>query len=177
MIKPILVAATLLVAPAHAQPGAFGPGSLIPAFGLVAEVEGREAIPEGTRFKIAYDVTQGAEPGTNSRSLTTGARFLNMHAAAGVPAENMELAFVLHGASVFDVVRDPRYRAEHGEDNASAALVAALLEHNVAIYVCGQSAAYQGVKTEDLLPGVQMSLSAMTAHALLQQEGYTLNPF
>ena len=29
----------------------------------------------------------------------------------------------------------------------------------------------------DLLPGVEMSLSAMTAHALLQQDGYTLNPF
>jgi len=28
-----------------------------------------------------------------------------------------------------------------------------------------------------LLPGVEMALSAMTAHAILQQEGYTLNPF
>jgi len=27
------------------------------------------------------------------------------------------------------------------------------------------------------LPGVTMALSAMTAHALLQQDGYTLNPF
>jgi hypothetical protein len=33
------------------------------------------------------------------------------------------------------------------------------------------------VKTEDLLPGVEMALSAMTAHALLQQQGYTFNPF
>jgi intracellular sulfur oxidation DsrE/DsrF family protein len=47
----------------------------------------------------------------------------------------------------------------------------------VKIIVCGQTAAYYGVKTDELLPGVQMALSAMTAHALLQQQGYTLNPF
>jgi len=34
--------------------------------------------------------------------------------------------------------------------------------------------AFEGV---DLLPNVEMALSAMTAHALLQQDGYTLNPF
>jgi hypothetical protein len=28
-----------------------------------------------------------------------------------------------------------------------------------------------------ILPGVEMALSAMTAHALLLQQGYTLNPF
>jgi len=28
-----------------------------------------------------------------------------------------------------------------------------------------------------LAPGVEMTLSAMTAHALLQQDGYTMNPF
>jgi intracellular sulfur oxidation DsrE/DsrF family protein len=43
--------------------------------------------------------------------------------------------------------------------------------------VCGQSAAFNDVTNEDLLPGVHMALSAMTAHAQLQQEGYTLNPF
>ena len=30
-----------------------------------------------------------------------------------------------------------------------------------------------GIEPEDLLPGVTMSLSAMTSHALLQREGYT----
>jgi intracellular sulfur oxidation DsrE/DsrF family protein len=47
----------------------------------------------------------------------------------------------------------------------------------VRIFVCGQSAAYYDVTTNDLLPGVEMALSAMTVHALLQQQGYSLNPF
>ncbi|MEO1656226.1 MAG: DsrE family protein [Pseudomonadota bacterium] len=177
IIAAALTLPYLVLTAANAQPESFGPGPLIPEFGVIADVEGREALPDNAAFKVAYDVTAGAEPGEVSRSLTTGARFLNMHAAAGVKPENMQLAFVLHGSSVFDVVRDARYQAQHGEDNATAALVEELLKHNVQIFVCGQSAAYQDVATDDLLPGVKMSLSAMTAHALLQQEGYTLNPF
>jgi hypothetical protein len=34
-----------------------------------------------------------------------------------------------------------------------------------------------GVGTSDLIEGVEMALSAMTAHAVLQRQGYALNPF
>ena len=63
------------------------------------------------------------------------------------------------------------------ELSASAGLIAALTGQGVRIIVCGQSAVYYEVATDDLLPGVEMALSAMTAHAVLQQQGYTLNPF
>jgi len=33
------------------------------------------------------------------------------------------------------------------------------------------------IREADLLPGITMAPSAITAHALLQQQGYTLNPF
>jgi len=62
-------------------------------------------------------------------------------------------------------------------ENANAGIIKALLDKNTRIIVCGQSAAFYEIKNEDLLPGVEMALSAMTAHAVLQQEGYTLNPF
>ena len=39
------------------------------------------------------------------------------------------------------------------------------------------SAAAYGVAKGDLIPGVELALSAMTAHAQLQQAGYTVNPF
>ena len=52
-----------------------------------------------------------------------------------------------------------------------------MTDQGVRFIVCGQSAAGQGVAKSELLPGVEMALSAMTAHALLQQQGYTVNPF
>ncbi|HCE21170.1 MAG TPA: hypothetical protein DF282_01490, partial [Hyphomonas sp.] len=50
-------------------------------------------------------------------------------------------------------------------------------KHRVRIILCGQTAAYRDIEKSDLLPGVEIALSAMTAHAKLQQDGYSLNPF
>ena len=91
-----------------------------------------------------------------------------MHARAGIDTDRIKLAIVVHGKAVHDV-------AMASESNAG--LIAALVEHGVSIIVCGQSAAYYDIATDELLPGVDMAISAMTAHALLQQQGYTLNPF
>jgi intracellular sulfur oxidation DsrE/DsrF family protein len=52
-----------------------------------------------------------------------------------------------------------------------------MLDHGVRFIVCGQSASVYNVAKDDLVPGVEMNLSAMTAHAQLQQQGYTVNPF
>jgi intracellular sulfur oxidation DsrE/DsrF family protein len=56
-------------------------------------------------------------------------------------------------------------------------LIGALTDAGVRIILCGQTAAYRDISKDDLLPNVELALSAMTAHAQLQQSGYTLNPF
>lgn len=172
----LLLPLAFLSAPAVAQdaPSPFGPGPLIAEYGSIAPVEGHTPIPPDTEFKVAFDT---AAPGGKelNRTLESAARFLNMHIAAGVPAERMRLAVVVHGRALGDVIKAGG--AGEGSANPNAPLVAALLAHGTRIIVCGQSAAGLGVTKDDLLPGVEMALSAMTAHALLQQEGYTLNPF
>ena len=162
----------LLSGAAFAEESDFTKGPLIAEYGAVASVEDARVTPE-TKLKVAFDLAKAAEPGSINRYLESSARFLNMHAAAGVPAENIEIAIVVHGAAAMDLVTDARY----GGENANASLVAALVDAGVTIELCGQTAAYRGITQEDLLPGVRPSLSAMTSHALLQQDGYTLNPF
>ena len=110
-------------------------------------------------------------------SLVSAARFINMHGRANVPLENISVAVVVHGGAVKDVSNAAYYSDAVGGDNANAALIAALISKGVRIIVCGQSAAYYDVGNDDLLLGVEMALSAMTAHALLQRDGYTVNPF
>ncbi|MEE2567420.1 DsrE family protein [Hyphobacterium marinum] len=168
--------ATVLTAPALAGPDAFHPGSLIPEFGNVAAVDTTVDVPETLR--LSFDTATEAEPGELHRTLTSAARFLNMHAEAGVDPANINLAVVVHGRAVRDVANADVYGAAHdGAENANEALIAALVAQGVRIYVCGQSAAYYDVGTGDLQPGVDMALSAMTAHAMLQAEGYAINPF
>lgn len=162
---------------ATAQPEGFHAGTLIEDYGPIATIEDRDAIPEGATFKISFDVIDRAEQGTLNRSFVGAARFLNMHTEAGIPPENMSLAIVIHGSAVLDITNAAFYGQSNELENANAGLIAELLKHGVEVHVCGQSAAYNGITTADLLPGVRMSLSAMTSHALLQQNGYTLNPF
>lgn len=168
----IFGAALLLVPSAHADQSQFSTGPVIADFGPVADAEGAPAIPRNTHFKVAFDVSEGAEPGTPNRGLESAARFLNMHARAGIPPQNIRLAVVVRGGASRDVTVHPR----PGEENANAALIAALIANHVDIYLCGQSAAHADISASDLLPGVRLTLSAMTQHALLQQRGYTLNP-
>ncbi len=56
----------------------------------------------------------------------------------------------------------------------AATRVKKLMGAGVEFILCGQSAASLGIKKADLIPGVKMALSAITAHALYQQRGYTL---
>ncbi len=153
---------------ALAGPEDFKKGPLIEGFGPVADVPGA-SVEAGTVFKVAFDVADAADPGEINRRLESASRFLNMHVAAGVPAENIDIAIIVHGPAALDLVRS--------DTNANADLIAALIEVGVTIELCGQTAAYRDIVAEDLLPGVTLSLSAMTSHALLQQDGYTLNPF
>lgn len=168
-LSACLIAVFALTAPALAGPESFTTGPAIEAYGPVAPVPEAGELSQDTVLKVAFDTAVAAEPGKLNRTLESAARFLNMHEAAGVPAENISLAVVVHGPAVADLLT--------GEENTSAPLIAALAEHRVRIILCGQTAAYRGITQDDLLPEVEMSLSAMTAHALLQQDGYTLNPF
>lgn len=172
MSFPSLVVMSLLVALAAAS-GAMAEDRPVPGYGPTRAVPGAAPIPEGTKFRIAYDISEGAATGTLNRRIESAARFLNMHAAAGVSAADMELVVVVHGTAALDLTTDERY----GGENLNAGLIAALQAAGVRIVMCGQSAAARGIDPDDLLPGVELSLSAMTEHALLQQQGFTLNPF
>ena len=172
------LAVLLIPAAAQAQESKFQPGTVLSEFGKIAPVQTDFKIPRGTKFKVLYDIVDGAEPGALNRKLNTPARFLNMHAAAGVREKNMKLAVVIHGKASLDVASAKAYGAAYeGAENGNVEIIKALIEQGVRVILCGQSAAYYGVGHEDMLPGVEMALSAMTAHAILQQEGYTLNPF
>jgi len=172
--RPLLVAAALLAASAvQAEPAVFTKGPVISGYGPVADIASAAPIPPQTVFRVAFDVAEAGSAGEVSRRLESAARFLNMHARAGVPLENIHVAIVVHGPAIRDLMIEPR----PGETNANGGLIAALVANGVDIFLCGQTAANAGLEPESLLPGVQLSLSAMTVHALLQQDGYTVNPF
>lgn len=168
----LALAGALFTAPAFAGPEAFIAGPLVPFYGKSAPVPPM-TLPEDAAFKVAFDIAAASEGEVVSRNLDSVARFLNMHALAGVPPENLSVAVVVHGPAAMDVV----IGAKRGSPNPNAALIDELLAAGATIQLCGQTAAAKDITEADLLPGITLALSAMTAHALLQQDGYTLNPF
>ena len=171
-------ATTATAATATAAPLAgFHAGPVFTQFGQVASVDADFPIPPGTEFKVLFNVTDGADKGKINPSIESAARFINMHVEAGVPIDRIHLAIVAHGPVILDLLGPKAYAARFkGRKNPSRDMVEQLLAKGVQIVVCGQSSAAQKVAHADLLPGVKTALSAMTASALFQQQGYTLNP-
>jgi intracellular sulfur oxidation DsrE/DsrF family protein len=109
--------------------------------------------------------------------LNTVARFLNMHARAGVPLRQSQVAVGVHGTAGKDLLQDHAYRSRLATDNPNAELVRELAEAGVRLILCGQTAASRGLPTDSLFEPVEVALSAMTALAVLQEDGYHVNPF
>jgi len=173
-------AVALLSAPSlQAQAlGASSPGPIIADYGPVFDVPDADFAPTDGDYRLVFDVAQGMEdPSQVNRRIETLARFLNMHARAGVPADRMHLALVLHGTAGKDALNNAAFKARHGVDNPSLPLIQALHEAGVQIYLCGQTAYSRGLPKAELAEPVTLALSAMTALARLQAEGYGLIAF
>ena len=174
-----LIAASLLMCSFNLMAGsdAFKPGPVLKDYGKIAEVDSALALPKFMQMKVVFDMSKAAKGGQVNRSLDTLARFINMHVAAGVKLDNINLMMVVHGKAVNDFTVEKHYRARNTQQNANTELIRQLSGLGVKFYICGQSAAYYDVSPAELLPGVDMALSAMTAHAIAAQKGYSLNPF
>jgi intracellular sulfur oxidation DsrE/DsrF family protein len=153
-------------------------GPIIHSAGAVFGVSPDMATPIDRDYKVAFEVAGPASaPDRMNQSINTVARFLNMHAQAGVPTERLSGAIVAHGGASFELLDNEAYRARFGVDNPNAELLKELIAAGQPVVLCGQSAASRGVPTDGLIPGVQIALSAMTAFMLLQDEGYRVNPW
>ncbi|MDT0583451.1 MULTISPECIES: DsrE family protein [Alteromonadaceae] len=154
----------------------FKDGTVIKGFGKYAPVA-TATVDKKTKMKVAFDVAAQADAGKVNRKFDSLARFINMQVAAGVPKENIQLALVVHGKASFDLLNNPSYQKLHEQDNPNKPLLQALMENGVRVILCGQTGVAYDIELSQLVKGSEVELSAMTAHALLQQDGYTVNPF
>lgn len=154
-------------------------GPIIKNYGKVWAIENPDyKVNKDTTFKAVFDIMNSPEDSSQlNTSIETAARFLNMHAQSGVPLEQLKVALVIHNKASKDVISSKAYKAKYGVDNPNEDLLKALMKAGAQIIFCGQSSASRGFPKEDLIDGVQLSLSAMTALIQLQDENYRLIKF
>lgn len=109
-----------------------------------------------------------------SDDLDYAARMYNLHIYAGVPKENIELAFVVYSGSTPMVLSNEEYKKRTGMENPNSELLDEFLKHGVRVIVCGQSMMKQGLTPEMIYPGVEMAVSRFTATTDLMNKGYLL---
>lgn len=179
--RPAACLALALALPGAAlQAQARSAGPVIRDFGAVFRVDDLDVPVETDRtYRVVFEVYDAPEsPGELNPDINTLARFLNLHGGAGVPAERMELALVLHGPAAKAALGHRGYRERYGTDNPNLPLLEALARAGADLYLCGQSAASRGLlPKEDLADPVQLALSAMTMLVTLQDDGYELIAF
>lgn len=153
-------------------------GQLVEGYGSVFTIDPESDIvnfgpkPEQV-FKVAFEAGAGANtPDRVDSAINNVARFLNMHAAVGVPKENLQVALVIHRGSAKGALDNAGYQKRFGIDNPNLPLLEALAEAGVQIYVCAQSAAGRDMTWDEFASPVQLAFAAMTALVALQEDGY-----
>lgn len=193
--RPYLAAAAavlLLVAPvADAQgqggapqpsplPGQASSGPVIASTGQSFVVDAPSfPIPAGFDFKALFEVnTGGGDSVAVNAQLTTMARFFNLHVRNGIPKDRLHAAAIFHGTGWTALLTDQAFAARFGgAPNPSRRLAEELLAAGARLVLCGQTAGSRGIRRDELLPGVQVATSAMTALLVLQGDGYRLIPW
>lgn len=153
-------------------------GPLIMNGGPSAQVpDANFRVPDGHVFKVMWELNVQGDSSQVNQQIGTIARFYNLHARHGVAKENLHAAAIVHGTAWMAMLTDEAYQRRYGRPNPSKALVQELIAIGARFAVCGQTAAFRGVRADELLPGVQMAISAMTALNVFYAEGYRLQPW
>ncbi|WP_339704979.1 DsrE family protein [uncultured Kriegella sp.] len=154
-------------------------GPIIADYGSVWKVDKQDFKVNTTKtYRVVFDVSYSPNDKSQlNASIETAARFLNMHAQNGVPLNQLKVALVVHGKAAKDLLLSEAYIAKCGVENPNEELLNDLMHVGVDVVLCGQTFSSNGFLKEDLINGVQLSLSAMTALIQLQDDNYRLIKF
>jgi len=163
---------------AHAQEGP-PTGPVIHSAGATFEIPNPEfETPREQEYRLAFEMARpAASPEELNVVLSNVARYLNMHATAGIPRDQVQAAVVVHGGAGWEMLGHAAYREHYGVDNPNVELIKELTEAGVRVVICGQTVEARGIPRAGLAEGVEVALSAMTAFLVLQEEGFRVNPW
>jgi intracellular sulfur oxidation DsrE/DsrF family protein len=130
------------------------------------------------QYKLILNFVQGATSATKSKAingaLAEAARLINLHIAAGVPKENLNVVVIAHGQALFSLLNNEAYQKKFKTDNPNAALVKELQDAGVKFTSCGQAMQFLEVEKESMLPGIRVGYSAKTIISTYCSKGYLL---
>ncbi len=149
---------------------------VITGFGYINPLPAAKLQPDPDQdYKVVFDVAKGdLGTGEINAGLWHVARAVNLFATDGKPAENLEIAVVIHGSATSAVLDDNTYEARYLKKNPNAELIQKLKAAGVQLYVCGQAIVDSGYYYQNVRDDVEITLGAIAAEVKLVTEGYVL---
>ena len=160
-------------------PGQQASGPVIQSTGMSFKVDDPTfLIPANHDFKAVFVISAGGPDTVKvNEQVVSLARFYNHTVRNGIAESRVHAAAVFHGNGWQAILNDSAYTARFGKANPSRRVIEELVQHGATLVLCGQTAGRAGVKKEELLPGVKLAISAMTAFEYLQSQGYQYIPW
>ena len=152
---------------------------IIKSYGTVFEIPTADHKPDPSlKYKILVELTENAsKPDTLNEYLEALATLINLHAAEGVPKENIKMAVVLRKMATYGVFGNEMYKEKFKVDNPNMQLLKELMDAGVEFYVCGQTMLKRNMDPKKLVPGTKVASAGLTTISTLQLQGYTMIKF
>ena len=149
----------------------------VPDAPVARDVPGAKQLPDPNKtYQVVFSVGKPSpESGKANPALTTIANYVNTLAKYGVPPEHRKIVVMIHhrGDGWQMILKNEAHRRDtEGNDNPSLELIQKLQKAGVEFRVCGQLVVARKIKPEDIRPGFQTDLWAMTSLIDLQMAGY-----
>ncbi len=167
----------------HAVPGAVAAKPAEAAHRVIANHGAVVQLPSAVHqpragTKILVDLTRGGDPDEINAGLEKVAKYVNIYAGGGAEPAGVQIAIVFHGDATLAVLNADAYAAHFKTHrNPNLSLLRELHEADVELYVCGQSLVSKGSAPEEVAVFVDTAVSAISAVANLQADGYAYVPF
>jgi intracellular sulfur oxidation DsrE/DsrF family protein len=152
---------------------------VIKSYGQVFQIPTADNKPDPSiKYKILVELTENAsKPDSLNEYLEALATLINLHAAEGVPKENIQMAVIMRKMATYGVFGNELYKEKFKCDNPNMQLLKELMDAGVEFYVCGQTMLKRNIDTGKLVPGTKIASSGLTAITTYQLKGYTMVKF
>jgi len=152
---------------------------IIKSYGTVFEIPNADHKPDPSiKYKLIVELQENAsKPDTLNEYLEALATLINLHAAEGVPKENIKMVVILRKMATYGVFGNELYKEKFKCDNPNLQLLKELMDAGVEFYVCGQTMLKRNIDTKKLVPGTKVASAGLTAISTYQLQGYTMIKF
>lgn len=146
---------------------------------LVLPVDQIEEKPDlSMKYKLLMNLTQWSKDTAAIRKISAGlaeiGRIINLHVAAGIPKQNLEIVIVAHAGALNAFLKNAAYQAKFKMDNPNQDIIRQLLALPVKLLACGQAEVFTNIPRETLIPELKTALTAQVVLSNYQLKGYVL---